>query len=74
MSDPIHDYLSEIGRKGGAVGRGPAKARTSDQARKAALARWGKRTRKARAKRSPNAQAERRVSPSAPALGSQGVL
>lgn len=26
MGDPIHDYLSEIGRKGGAAGRGSAKA------------------------------------------------
>lgn len=42
MSDPVHDYLSEIGRKGGAAGRGAAKTRTSEQARKAALARWGK--------------------------------
>ena len=41
-------------RKGGAAGRGPAKARTSEQARKAALARWRKRKTKARAKRSPN--------------------
>lgn len=54
MSDPVHDYLAEIGRKGGAAGRGPAKARTSEQARKAALARWGKRKRKAGAKRIPN--------------------
>ncbi len=53
MADPVHDYLAEIGRKGGAAGRGPAKARTSEQARRAALARWGKR--KARAKPSPNA-------------------
>ena len=55
MSDPVHDYLAEIGRKGGAAGRGPAKARTSEQARKAALARCGKRKTQARAKRSPNA-------------------
>jgi len=43
MSDPVHDYLAEIGRKGGAAGRGPAKARTSKQAQAAARARWGKR-------------------------------
>ena len=49
---PCPYYLAEIGRKGGAAGRGPAKARTSEQARTAALARWGKR--KKRAKRSPN--------------------
>ena len=60
MSDPVHDYLAEIGRKGGAAGRGPAKARTSEQARKAALARWGKRKTNARAKRSPNAEHEPR--------------
>ena len=51
MSDPVHDYLAEIGRKGGAAGRGPAKARTSEQAQAAARARWGKRKTKARAKR-----------------------
>jgi hypothetical protein len=27
MSDPVHDYLAEIGRNGGAAGRGPANAR-----------------------------------------------
>lgn len=54
MADPVHDYLAEIGRKGGAAGRGLAKARSSEQARKAALVRWGKRKTKARAKRSPN--------------------
>ena len=53
MSDPVHDYLAEIGRKGGAAGRGPTKARTSEQAQAAARARWG--TLKKRAKRSPNA-------------------
>ena len=57
MSDPVHDYLAEIGRKGGAAGRGPAKARTSEQARAAARARWGKRRK--RAKRSPNDTAQR---------------
>jgi len=54
VSDPVHDYLAEIGRKGGAAGRGPTKARTSEQARKAALARWGTLQRKARAERGPN--------------------
>ena len=58
MSDPVHDYLAEIGRKGGAAGRGPAKARSSEQARKASLARWGKRKTKARAKRSPNVKVD----------------
>ena len=50
MGDPVHDYLAEIGRKGGAAGRGPAKARTSEQAQAAARVRWGER--KKRAKRS----------------------
>lgn len=40
-------------------GHDERKARTSEQARKAALARWGKRRRKARAKRSPNAERQR---------------
>ena len=57
MADQVHDYLAAIGRKGGAAGRGPAKARTSKQARQAALARWGKRKMKAREKRSPNTHA-----------------
>ena len=55
MTDPVHDYLAEIGRNGGAAGRGPAKARTSEQARDAARARWGKRNK--RAKHSTNAPA-----------------
>lgn len=32
-----------LGRLGGAAGKGKAKARTSEQARAAAMARWGKR-------------------------------
>lgn len=32
MANSIHDYLSEIGRKGGAAGRGSAKASTTEQA------------------------------------------
>lgn len=65
MSDPIHDYLSEIGRKGGAAGRGSAKARTSDQARAAVQARWArtKRKKKRKAKR-PNPSVLGRESPS----------
>jgi hypothetical protein len=43
VSDSIHDYLATIGRKGGSAGRGPAKARTSEQARRAAMVRWEKR-------------------------------
>ena len=50
MADPIHDYLSNIGRKGGASGRGSAKARTTDQARAAVLARWARTKRKKRRK------------------------
>jgi hypothetical protein len=57
VTDPVHDYLAEIGRKGGAAGRGLAKARTSEQAQAAARARWGKR--KKRAKRSPNKEITR---------------
>ena len=39
----ITAYLASIGSLGGKAGRGKSKARTSAQARKAALARWGKR-------------------------------
>jgi len=40
---PPTDYLATIGRKGGQSGRGKSKARTTEQARRAALARWVKR-------------------------------
>ena len=40
--NPITAYLSSIGALGGKAGRGKSKARTSAQARKAALARWAK--------------------------------
>ena len=40
---PPTAYLATIGRKGGQSGRGKCKARTAEQARKAALARWVKR-------------------------------
>jgi len=40
---PPTAYLATIGRKGGQSGRGKSKARTPEQARKAALARWVKR-------------------------------
>ncbi len=39
MNPSVKKYLASIGRKGGAAGRGQAKARTSEQARKATLAR-----------------------------------
>ena len=35
-----------LGRKGGKAGSGPAKARTPEQARAAALARWAKHRKK----------------------------
>jgi hypothetical protein len=40
MKDEIRRYLAEIGRKGGAAGRGKVKARTSEQARAAITKRW----------------------------------
>jgi hypothetical protein len=39
----IQEYLRTIGARGGSAGTGSAKARTSDQARAAAQARWKKR-------------------------------
>ena len=39
----VSAYLAAIGRRGGAAGRGPAKARTTWQARKAAKVRWDQR-------------------------------
>lgn len=38
----ISAHMAAIGRKGGRAGTGKAKARTSEQARKAALIRWEK--------------------------------
>lgn len=43
MDTEIKSYLSAIGRRGGKAGTGKAKARTKEQARKAAMARWVKR-------------------------------
>jgi len=40
LADEVRRYLKEIGRKGGAAGRGAAKARPSAQARAAVLKRW----------------------------------
>lgn len=40
--DPVKAYLSGIGKRGGASGRGKSKARTSDQARAAVQVRWAK--------------------------------
>lgn len=42
MKNEIRKYLAEIGRKGGAAGKGEAKARTSEQARAAVQARWAR--------------------------------
>lgn len=39
---PLKNAAAAMGRKGGKAGTGKAKARTSDQARKAALVRWSK--------------------------------
>ena len=39
-AETVPEYLARIGAKGGSV-KGPTKARTTEQARKAARARWG---------------------------------
>jgi hypothetical protein len=38
----VNAYAVEFARSGGKAGKGAAKARSSEQARKAALARWEK--------------------------------
>lgn len=38
----LKKYFAKIGKKGGAAGKGAAKARSSEQARKAAKIRWQK--------------------------------
>lgn len=43
MKDAVKEYLATIGSKGGKAGTGKSKARTPEQARKAALAMWAKR-------------------------------
>lgn len=43
--DAVKMYLARIGAKGGKT-TGATKARTSEQAHKAAMARWGKRMEK----------------------------
>lgn len=40
---PKNKHAVALGKKGGKAGRGAAKARTSEQARAAAQARWDKR-------------------------------
>ena len=40
VKEEVRKFLSEIGRKGGAAGRGAAKSRTSAQMRAAVLKRW----------------------------------
>ena len=42
MKTEVKNYLATIGAKGGKAGRGKSKARSKEQARKAALVRWGK--------------------------------
>ena len=68
LSDPIHDYLAEIGRKGGAAGRGSAKARTSEQARAAVQARWARTKRKKRRKPSRHNHSHHDGAASAPSV------
>ena len=46
--NPITAYLASIGSLGGKAGRGKSKARSSAQARKAALARWAKKKKPAK--------------------------
>lgn len=41
-SNPVSLYLSKIGQKGGKAGKGPVKARSSEQARAAVNQRWAK--------------------------------
>lgn len=45
-SSEVTKYLSTIGSKGGRAGTGKSKARTSAQARKAAMTRWAKKKEK----------------------------
>jgi hypothetical protein len=42
LNNQIRGYFSAIGRNGGKAGTGNAKARTSEQARAAVMARWNK--------------------------------
>lgn len=42
MPKALRKYMASMGAKGGAAGKGAKKARTSEQARAAVLARWGK--------------------------------
>lgn len=41
-SNPVSNYLSKIGQKGGKAGKGASKARSSEQARAAVNKRWEK--------------------------------
>jgi hypothetical protein len=61
MSDAVHDYLVEIGRNGGAAGSGTAKARTSEQARAAARARWVKRVKARKEKKDNTMNAKKEI-------------
>jgi hypothetical protein len=42
LNKQLRGYFAGIGRKGGKAGAGKAKARTSEQARAAVMARWNK--------------------------------
>lgn len=42
MNPAISKYLASIGARGGKAGTGKSKSRSTRQARKAAMRRWGK--------------------------------
>lgn len=46
-----NQHAVALGKRGGKAGTGPAKARTSEQARAAVMARWARRNPKASARR-----------------------
>lgn len=58
--NPKNKHAAALGSKGGKAGRGKAKARTSEQARAAAQARWAKRQPKSEM---PNIAGQRRPAP-----------
>ncbi len=41
-SKAVREYLAKLGKKGGAAGKGAAKARSSEQAAAAVNARWAR--------------------------------
>lgn len=58
MTNQVTEYLRQIGAKGGAAGRGPSKARSSEAARAAVQARWAK-AKPRKTKSQPNARLDR---------------